>query len=392
MRRWCIALAAAWSVAGGVGCGGAVIEPGHRGLYFDPQAGLRQEVLNPGYHSTGMCFLRAACPRIDDFDVTYSTKKEVLHTTSSEGLAMDLHVNVIYRPIIEELYKLDTETGPNYYDEVIGPEFRSAARGVLSRHSYTDLAKSNEKIEDEIEVDLRRRIHGKHIEIASITLEAVSYAPEIAAAVRARIVSEQEAARQRAAMEQEAARQKASLENEAFKRKLEFEHQAAQAKLEAETALLSKENEKKVIERQAEIDVIKAQADARVRIVTSEAAAKEMTVLARAKAEERRAETVSITPLAVMMHAYDALGKLGGTGTTIMLGDFSRTPQFLFPGGTLSPYGLLPRPAMPAAPAIPPAANTRVGQPASAAAGSSAANAPDEPRSAVRVTWGGSPG
>jgi hypothetical protein len=32
-----------------------------------------------------------------------------------------------------------------------------------------------------------------------------------------------------------------------------------------------------------------------------------------------------------MMHAYDALGQLGGTGTSIMLGDWSKVPSFLFP-------------------------------------------------------------
>jgi hypothetical protein len=33
----------------------------------------------------------------------------------------------------------------------------------------------------------------------------------------------------------------------------------------------------------------------------------------------------------VEMHAYDALGKLGGTGTTIMMGDYSKLPNWLFP-------------------------------------------------------------
>ena len=33
------------------------------------------------------------------------------------------------------------------------------------------------------------------------------------------------------------------------------------------------------------------------------------------------------------MHAYDALGKLGGEGTHIMLGDWSKLPGFLFPPG-----------------------------------------------------------
>ena len=39
------------------------------------------------------------------------------------------------------------------------------------------------------------------------------------------------------------------------------------------------------------------------------------------------------------MHAYDALAQLGGSGTTLYLGDFSHVPQFLFPGGMGMPGG-----------------------------------------------------
>jgi regulator of protease activity HflC (stomatin/prohibitin superfamily) len=318
----------------GSGCAGTIVEPGHRGLFFDPKnGGLQHEVLQPGFHKTGMT------GRIDDFDVTYSTHREEVRSTSQEGLAMDLRLAVIYRPIISELYELDTEIGPNYYDEVIGPEFRSAARGVFARHSYTELQIKNEKIEDEIEADIRRRVAGKHLEITSVTLEEVAYAPEIANAVRAKLVGEQEAVRQ-----------KAALENEALKRKLELEHQAEQAKLRAEEALREKQTEKALAEAQAQIDKVRAETDAVTRITKAKAEAQELTLLAKAHAEEKKAETVSLTPLAVAMHAYDALGKLGGEGTTIMLGDWSKTPRFLFPQGGFNPYGVPVGGASPAGP------------------------------------------
>ena len=47
---------------------------------------------------------------------------------------------------------------------------------------------------------------------------------------------------------------------------------------------------------------------------------------------EAARRAVALTPLMVQMHAYDALSKLGGTGTQILLGDWSRVPNFLFPG------------------------------------------------------------
>jgi regulator of protease activity HflC (stomatin/prohibitin superfamily) len=209
------------------GCG-AIVEPGHRALFFDTHhKGLHPEVLGPGHYSLG------AYGRLEDFDVTYSTKKETLNTSSSEGLAIALNIAVIYRPIISELYELDNEVGRNYYDEVVGPEFRSTAQGVVARHSYADLQKQNEKIEDEVEVNLRRRVNGKHVEIASVVIESVEYAPEIWSAHRTRLVAELEAARQRAALENESLKEKLILRLRAEQEHLRLENEAAREDLMA---------------------------------------------------------------------------------------------------------------------------------------------------------------
>jgi regulator of protease activity HflC (stomatin/prohibitin superfamily) len=159
-----VALAAA--CAGALGCSYATVEPGHRGLLFAPNGvGLQHEVLQPGrYRLHGS-------DRVEDFAVTYATRREAIDTLSAEGLPMHVELDVIYRPIISELYELDTEIGPDYYDEVIRPELRSAGRSVLSRYSVTDLQKRSERIEDEIENDLRRRTHGKHVEVSAVTVD-----------------------------------------------------------------------------------------------------------------------------------------------------------------------------------------------------------------------------
>ena len=71
------------------GCAGATIQPGHRALYFDPRSGgIQHEVLQPGWYRTACAFWEPGnkCPRVDDFDVTYSTSKEDVHTLSAEGL------------------------------------------------------------------------------------------------------------------------------------------------------------------------------------------------------------------------------------------------------------------------------------------------------------------
>ena len=45
------------------------------------------------------------------------------------------------------------------------------------------------------------------------------------------------------------------------------------------------------------------------------------------------------------MHAYDALGRLGGTGSTFLFGDYSKLPGWLFPnmpGFQVAPWLMMP--------------------------------------------------
>ena len=303
----------------------STVEPGHRALMFDPHSGgLQRDILREGRHWTGLF------GRLEDFDITYSTHAENIQTTSSEGLQLALHIAVIYRPVLAELYELDSEIGLNYYDEVIGPEFRSAARGVFARHSYQELLRKNEQIEDEIETDLRRRVTGKHVEISSVTLEHIQYAPELARSFE-----------QKLAAEQEAIRQKTLLESEAVRRKAELEHQAEQAKIRADSALREKQQETELAKAQAELDRVKAQSEAEKRVIRAKSEAEEAKLVARAKAEQSRALNESLTPLAVMMKGYEALQALGGSGTHILIGDWSKVPNFLFPN-----FGSMPKLSM----------------------------------------------
>ena len=91
-----LSILALGALAGGTGCAGATIQPGHRALYFDPRSGgIQHEVLQPGWYRTACPFWEPGnkCPRVDDFDVTFSTSKEEVHTLSAEGLPLDLTIS-----------------------------------------------------------------------------------------------------------------------------------------------------------------------------------------------------------------------------------------------------------------------------------------------------------
>ena len=356
------------------GCGGALVQPGHRALLFDPgNGGIQHDVLQPGWYRLACPFWipGTKCPRVDDFDVTYSTSKETFHALSKEGLPLDLDIAVVYRPIVSELYLLDTEVGPNYFDEIIGPEFHSAAIGVFKHTSYQDLQSKNGSIEDEIEKELRQRLRGKHVEISSVLIEHVRYDPKILAAQRERVVSQEETLAQKQLEENKAAVDKRRVElkteeiqtraahtkmelaAETDQKKLELQAEAEQKKLAAKADLevkkiqiqkdadeekfkisseLANEKAKKQLAIvQAQIDQLQAETDARTRVTQAKGEAAARMALAQADAAEKRATTANVTKNEVMMHAYDALGKLGGSGTTFLLGDWSKLPNWLFP-------------------------------------------------------------
>lgn len=356
------------------GCAGALVQPGHRALLFDPgNGGIQHEVLQPGWYrlSCPMWVPDSKCPRVDDFDVTYSTSKEKFHALSSEGLPLDLDIAVVYRPIVSELYLLDTEVGPNYFDEIIGPEFHSAAIGVFKHTSYQDLQSKNGTIEDEIEKELRQRVRGKHVEISSVLIEHVHYDPKILAAQRERVVSQEQTLAQKQLDENKAAVEKRRLElkteeietrarhrkteltAETEQKKLELQAEAEQKKLAAKADLEVKQiqiqkdadeekfkisselanakAEKKLALVEAQIKKLKAETEAQTTVTQARGQATARIALAQADAAEQRATAANVTKNEVMMHAYDALGKLGGTGTTFLLGDWSKLPNWLFP-------------------------------------------------------------
>jgi regulator of protease activity HflC (stomatin/prohibitin superfamily) len=309
------------------GC--VTVNPGHLGLVFGP-AGMQTTIVQPGiyYLAPGGRYYLGPGKRIDDVDVTYSTKTEDINGASAEGLSLATRISVIYRPVADQLVELSNGIGlTSYFDEVVGPEFRSAARGVFARHSYLELLGHNEEIENEIEADLRRRIIGKHVEISSVTIEAESYAPAIGKAVQDKLVAEQDALRQ-----------KTLLENEASRRKLE-----------AQTALQQKQQEMELAKQQVALDKMREESTIALDKLREESAAEKGLIKARAEAEELKLraaaqatqgkamaeaharENQALTPLAVMVHAYDALGSLGRSDAHVYLGDWSHVPGFLLP-------------------------------------------------------------
>jgi hypothetical protein len=130
-------------------------------------------------------------------------------------------------------------------------------------------------------------------------------------------------------MDNDALKQQREIEQETQRTQQKIQNETAEQELKLHMDLAEKKNARAIAEEDALLEKAKAAGT----VAKARAEAEAMTIMARAHADENRAQTQAISPLSVQMKAYEALGQLGGTGTTILLGDFSRIPQFLFPPG-----------------------------------------------------------
>jgi regulator of protease activity HflC (stomatin/prohibitin superfamily) len=169
MRLHILAIPAVFSL---FACSTATIEPGHRALVFAPdRGGLQHEVLSPGVYSLH------GGSRIEDFDVTYTRRDLPVRATTRDGTPVRADLTVVYRPVVAELYQLETEEGPSYYDHVIVPELLGAARGVLERSSKDQDLAHVSTLDASLEQAARRATAGKHVEIAQVVVDHIEVAP-----------------------------------------------------------------------------------------------------------------------------------------------------------------------------------------------------------------------
>jgi regulator of protease activity HflC (stomatin/prohibitin superfamily) len=158
----------------------------------------------------------------------------------------------------------------------------TSAIGVFAKTSYQDLQKKNGSIEDEIERALRERLKGRHVEISSVLIQKVTYAPEILQSQKVRVVSQEETLRNKQLMENSAGQRKRELELTAQTKKLELENQSEQKKME-----LAAQTAQKQMELQAESEQKKLAA-------TTETEVKKIEIKKDTEEEQARIESMPI--------------------------------------------------------------------------------------------------
>jgi regulator of protease activity HflC (stomatin/prohibitin superfamily) len=169
-----------------LGCG-ATIRPGQRGLKYIALShpALEHEVRAEGF------YWQWPWNSIVTYDVTWQSQTESIDILTADDLHVKTSATVTYRPRMEELYRLQTEIGPAYYQRIIGPNFVTLTRSEFARHAHNDLAKDGPQIESQVLKQLREAIAGKPLEIDRISIKHIEYDQGVTNSISAKLATAQ---------------------------------------------------------------------------------------------------------------------------------------------------------------------------------------------------------
>ncbi|TGK11427.1 prohibitin family protein [Leptospira fletcheri] len=214
----------------------ATVPLGHVGLRFDSiNKELDKKSLPPGFY-----FPIGFFERIIEYPVQLQSHTEKVEVITRDDLRIEVVATIIIKPIVEEIYELQTKIGRDFYNMVVQPEFRTCIRNVMTSYPMIQISKKTPDIEKEIKTEVMRRIQGKHVEVDDVVLSDINYSQKIFQAIEEKLTKEQ---------------------------------QLEAMKFQIRITQKDNEMERMKAKREAEIRIIEAEAEAKSNVIKAKAAA-----------------------------------------------------------------------------------------------------------------------
>jgi regulator of protease activity HflC (stomatin/prohibitin superfamily) len=285
------------------GCA-TVVEGHERALFYSASHGLSKEPVSSGW------YWHLPWNQYITYDLRWTSHTEEIHIHSKDGLHMNIDVAVVVRPDPREIYLLDTDVGPSFYDGVVKTAVFAAARDAAGRFDHMQIATSTHDVEHAIHEALIEHLRGKHVELSEVAIQHFDLPPEVELAAN-RKASEQQLV---AAKEVELALAERDARITSEKRRGALEAEGLERRLRAEQQLAETTAQIQIEEQKRKADLAKAQSEGEAIKVRAEADAHATRV--RAEAERTRIQAVSenLSPNYVRIQALEALAKAMSDG------------------------------------------------------------------------------
>lgn len=166
------------------GCG-STIPAGSKGVFRDYFGGTKEAAYDDGF--------RWHWPwnNVTNYDVRWKTYSEKLNILSADNLHMSVDVALRMRPAPLEVYRLHTETGPEYYPRVVQQPFRAVTLEVLSTYPYNDIPKKTVEIQGRILAQTRQALGGKHLDFDEVEVRHVEYPERVIEAANEKLATQE---------------------------------------------------------------------------------------------------------------------------------------------------------------------------------------------------------
>jgi len=323
-HAWVLALLPLWGCA-------TVVEGHERALYYSAREGLSPEPVPSGlyWHLPWNGYLK--------YDLRWTSHKEEIHIHSKDGLHMNIDVVVVIRPNPGEIYPLDVDVGPEFYEEVVKPSVYAATRDASGRFNHLEIATQTHAVEEAIRLALVDHLAGKHLEVSEVAIQHFDLPDVVEQAANRTAASGQllaarevdlQLAQRDAAIEQ--TKRKGVVESEGIERKMRSQQELDQANFQAQIEESKRRSERARVE--AEVDAQK---------LRSEAEAQSIRVKASAEKERLQGQSAYLTPAYVKLQGLEALAKaMSGPNTKVMVVPVGKNglPAYFTP--FLEPYGV----------------------------------------------------
>jgi regulator of protease activity HflC (stomatin/prohibitin superfamily) len=111
---------------------------------------------------------------------------------TADDLSVSVRVVITMSPIAEEIYFLAQEVGPNWYQQLVRPQFLSAVRGVVAQYAMVTLPERSSEIGNKIEAVMVQSLKGRHLNIYSVALSEIDFSQKVLQAIEHKQAKEQE--------------------------------------------------------------------------------------------------------------------------------------------------------------------------------------------------------
>lgn len=126
------------------------------------------------------------------YDVRIKSEDEQLSALSSNGATIAMDVTVRYNPKPENLPFLHTTFGSEYYERLIRPELRSAAREIVGRYTPEELYSTRRnELQDLIHQRVAAAAAEQYVEVDAVLIRDVVLPDQVRRAIENKLEEEQ---------------------------------------------------------------------------------------------------------------------------------------------------------------------------------------------------------